>query len=105
MTRTMQLLLAGLLLAPASNNARASGSTEPGVARQMHFPRKQWEIVRPEAEGFDAHKLAEAVSYLKKNAGRDGVEEFRVVCRGRVVWHGHDIDTVHGVWSCTKSFT
>lgn len=71
----------------------------------MHFPGKDWEVVAPAAEGFDAAKLAEAIAYLEKNAGKDGVKELVVVRRGRVVWHGPDIDKVHGVWSCTKSFT
>ena len=50
-------------------------------------------------------KLADAVAYLKKNAGREGVKELVVVRRGRIVWHGDDVDKVHGIWSCTKLFT
>ena len=71
----------------------------------MHFPGKDWQVVKPEDEGFDPVKLAAAVEYLKANAGRDGVKELVIVRRGRIVWHGDGIDKVHGVWSCTKSFT
>jgi CubicO group peptidase (beta-lactamase class C family) len=71
----------------------------------MRFPGKDWDIVKPEAEGLDADKLARAIDYLKANAGNDGVRELVIVRRGRIVWHGDDIDKVHGVWSCTKSFT
>src|SRR4051794_18310752 len=101
MTPTMRTHLAVLILALAAGTARATGSNESGVAAKMHFPRKQWEVVRPEAEGLDANKLADAVIYLKENAGRDGVKELVVLRRGRVVWHGDNIDKVHGVWSCT----
>jgi CubicO group peptidase (beta-lactamase class C family) len=79
-------------------------AAEP-AAPVMRFPGKDWEVVRPEAEGFDPAKLAAAVEYLKANSGKDGVRELVIVRRGRVVWHGDDIDKVHGVWSCTKSFT
>ena len=73
--------------------------------RPMTFPGKAWEVVRPEAEGLDPDRLRAAIDILKEKVGRDGVEELLIVRRGRVVWHGDDIDKVHGVWSCTKSFT
>ncbi len=69
------------------------------------FPPRNGAAVDPTAEGLDAKKLTAAVEYLKANAGRDGVRELVVVRRGRLVWQGEDIDNVHGVWSCTKSFT
>ena len=74
-------------------------------AAAMRFPGKDWQVVKPEDEGLDSARLAAAVEYLKQNAGRDGVKELVIVRRGRIVWHGDDIDKVHGVWSCTKSFT
>ena len=72
---------------------------------RMFFPGKNWEIVAPDAEGLDAGKLGEAVDYLKAHSGNDGVRQLVVVRRGRIVWHGDNIDKVHGIWSCTKSFT
>lgn len=69
------------------------------------FPGKDWEVVAPSVEGLDRDKLNRAVEYLKANAGKDGVRELLIVRRGRVVWQGDQIDKVHGVWSCTKSFT
>jgi len=73
--------------------------------RQMVFPGKEWEEARPESEGVDSAKLARAVDYLKANAGSDGVRELAIVRNGRLIWKGDNIDKVHGVWSCTKSFT
>jgi CubicO group peptidase (beta-lactamase class C family) len=72
---------------------------------RMFFPGKTWEFAEPQAEGLDAAKLAKAVEYLKANSGSDGVRELVIVRRGRIVWHGDNIDNVHGVWSITKSFT
>jgi CubicO group peptidase (beta-lactamase class C family) len=93
MNRLCVLAVCAMVAGPAS------------AAPKMHFPAKQWDIVPPKDEGLDARKLADAVAYLKKNAGRDGVKELVLVRRGRIVWHGDDIDKVHGIWSCTKSFT
>ena len=69
------------------------------------FPGEAWEVVAPEEEGVDAAKLQAAVEFLKENSGRDGVRELVIVRRGRIIWHGDNIDHRHGVWSCTKSFT
>jgi CubicO group peptidase (beta-lactamase class C family) len=82
---------------------KKSGTARPKA--KPRFPGKEWEIVKPEAEGLDSTQLADAIAYLQKNSGRDGVKELVLVRRGRIVWHGDDIDKVHGVWSCTKSFT
>jgi CubicO group peptidase (beta-lactamase class C family) len=71
----------------------------------MHFPARQWEEVPPETEGLDAKKLEAAVAFLRENSGRDGAGELVIVRRGRIVWRGEKIDKVHGIWSCTKSFT
>ena len=72
----------------------------------MHFPGKEW--ARRQAGGRRTRLRADssaAVDYLRKNAGKDGVKELVIVRRGRIVWHGESIDKVHGIWSCTKSFT
>jgi CubicO group peptidase (beta-lactamase class C family) len=95
-------LQAALVAAPLPLGAQPKPKPEK---RAMHFPGKDWSIVKPEEEGIDPAKLLAAVEYLKKNAGKDGVRELVLVRRGRIVWHGDNIDMVHGIWSCTKSFT
>ena len=97
----LNLRLVVSVLAVAMLAAPLPGADAP-VTR---FPGRDWEVVKPGSEGIDPGKLAAAVEYLKANAGKDGVRELVIVRRGRVVWHGDDIDKVHGVWSCTKSFT
>ncbi len=71
----------------------------------MHFPGREWSVVKPEAEALDSAKLQAAVDFLKANAGRDGVCQLLIVRNGRVVWEGDAVTNVHGVWSVTKSFT
>ena len=39
------------------------------------------------------------------HSGPDGVRELVIIRNGYLIWEGEDVDKVHGVWSCTKSFT
>jgi CubicO group peptidase (beta-lactamase class C family) len=83
-------------------------ATAAGAAageRQMVFPGETWQQAKPDSQGVSAAKLAEAVAFLKKNSGRDGVRELVIVRNGRMIHHGDNIDRMHGVWSLTKSFT
>lgn len=64
-----------------------------------------WEEVSPDSAGLHPERLRGAVSFLEAHAGSDGVDELVIVRGGRLVWVGRDADKVHGVWSCTKSFT
>ncbi len=98
MTKILIYLLSALLAAAAGFGL---GATD----RHMVFPGKDWEEARPESQRVDSVKLARAVDYLKANAGSDGVRELVIVRNGRLIWKGDNIDKVHGVWSCTKSFT
>ncbi|HUE74328.1 MAG TPA: serine hydrolase [Pirellulaceae bacterium] len=91
-----------LLLMAVSSLLLTAG---PLPAGEMVFPGKDWEEAAPAAQSLDEAKLAAAVNYLKENSGRDGVRELVIVQNGRLVWKGDNIDHVHGVWSCTKSFT
>ena len=59
----------------------------------------------PEAQGLDSAKLKAAIAHLEAHTGRDGARELVVVRHGRMIWKGDNIDHVHGIWSCTKSFT
>jgi CubicO group peptidase (beta-lactamase class C family) len=92
--------LAGLLVV-----VQLMGVASMGVAHDMAFPGRDWDEATPASQALDGTKLAAAVDYLKANSGRDGVRELVIVRHGRLVWKGAGIDKVHGVWSCTKSFT
>jgi len=91
--RAILVVVAGLSVAAAAGE------------RQMVFPGKTWQQARPASQGVDPERLAEAVAFLKENAGRDGVRELVIVRNGRMIHHGDNIDRMHGVWSLTKSFT
>jgi len=69
------------------------------------YPAKDWRQATPQSQGVDAAKLDEAVEYLRANSGPDGVNQVLIVRNGYVIWQGSQIDRVHGIWSCTKSFT
>jgi CubicO group peptidase (beta-lactamase class C family) len=71
----------------------------------MVFPGRDWAVATPESQGVDPERLAEAVRYLEAHSGPDGARQLVIVRRGYLIWSGDDIDNVHGIWSCTKSFT
>ena len=78
--------------------------TAPTVA-DMVFPGRDWEEATPESQGVNPTKLEEAVKFLEKHSGPDGVKEAVIIRDGRMIWKGPEIDKRHGVWSVTKSFT
>lgn len=71
----------------------------------MVFPEERWLEATPQSQGLDSVKLEEAVDYLRKNSGPNGVNELVIVRNGYLVWQGSNVDNVHGIWSGTKSFT
>lgn len=74
-------------------------------AEEMIFPGAAWEEATPLSQGLDPVKLAKAAARLEASTGRDKARERVIIVNGRLVWKGDNIDHVHGVWSCTKSFT
>jgi CubicO group peptidase (beta-lactamase class C family) len=78
---------------------------QAAVASEMVFPGAKGEEVSPQSQGLDSAKLELAVRHLEENTGRDGARELVIVRNGRIVWRGDNVDKVHGIWSCTKSFT
>ena len=68
------------------------------------FPGADWQTATPDSQGVNGESLSAAVRLLKDGAGSDGVRELLVIRNGYVVHSGDNIDKVHGVWSCTKSF-
>src|SRR5262245_50143619 len=96
--------LAGRLKAAAAVALAWIGGL-PCAGQETVFPGKDWEQATPASQRLDADKLQAAADYLRANSGRDGVRELAIVRNGRLVWRGEGIDKVHGIWSCTKSFT
>ena len=72
---------------------------------KMVFPEDHWTEVIPEKVGLEPNLLKNAVDFLEQNSGQDGGEELVIIRSGRLVFRGDSVNKVHGVWSCTKSFT
>ena len=75
------------------------------LSRRNTFPGEDWQKATPASQGVNGAKLESAVAYLRDNSGPDGVNELVIVRNGRLIWKGASVDKVHGIWSCTKSFT
>jgi len=69
------------------------------------FPGEDWEENTPESQGINSVKLNKAFSYLASQCGEDKTDQVVVICNGYMIWKGNDIDNMHNVWSCSKSFT
>lgn len=100
---SLNFLIAALLwsvirMAAATDPAAASAGT-------MISPGAAWVEATPVSQQMDSAKLRDAVAFLKANSGRDGARELVIIRNGRLIWKGDNIDHVHGIWSCTKSFT
>lgn len=70
----------------------------------MTFPETDWLESPPERQGLDSRKLDEAMETLARITGAGGHSRCVVIRNGRLVWRGTDVDSLHTVWSCTKSF-
>jgi len=70
----------------------------------MVFPETQWLESAPEEQGLDARKLDEAMEVIARISAEHGNSQCAVIRNGFMVWRGPDIDNLHSVWSCTKSF-
>lgn len=75
------------------------------AASDMAFPGAAWEEATPQSQGIDPEQLKRAGAYLEAHTGKDGARELVIICNGRMIWKGDNIDHVHGIWSCTKVFT
>jgi CubicO group peptidase (beta-lactamase class C family) len=72
---------------------------------KREFPGVDWIEKAPESQGVDAVKLDQALGYLAYACGEHGTDQVVVICNGFLIWKGNDIDNMHNVWSCSKSFT
>ncbi len=69
------------------------------------FPGKTWEQATPESQGVDSEKLEAAMEHLKSLVGNDGTSQTLIIRHGRIIWKGAHTDSVHNIFSCTKSIT
>ena len=104
------LLCTMLLLLPCGCGQPAPGDALP-AAEAMIFPGADWVVATPESQGVDGAQLERAMRILaeiaadhpRNGTAHAGNTQVVVVRRGRVIWHGSDIDNLHRIYSCTKS--
>lgn len=72
---------------------------------EMEFPERDWLENTPESQGINPEKLNQALTYLASQCGEHKTDQTLVICNGYMIWKGNDIDNMHNVWSCSKSFT
>lgn len=90
-------------LAPVMTCGLIAGC-EP-LPEQMVFPGRKWMTATAESQGFDPEKFGEVIRWYGENTPHGRAREMIIVRRGRVIWEGPEVDQVHNVWSCTKTFT
>jgi len=95
----------------AGGASAVDASAGGGAEAPLVFPGKDWEKVSPESQGLSAARLNEAMKVVAEIAEdhKDGTKsagnsQCVVVRNGYLVWAGRDIDNMHSVHSCGKSF-
>ena len=103
-------LVFGAVLA-ALAGAIWAGPAPAKATGDMIFPGEDWVEATPASQGVDPLKLQEAMDVVAELAEdyRDGTEhagntQTIVIRNGRMIWKGSDVDNMHTVYSCGKSF-
>ena len=74
-------------------------------SKEPIFPEKDWETQEPKTLGVDETMLMEAVSFLESKTYADGVDQLLIIKDGYVIFDGGKTDSVHNIYSCSKTFT
>lgn len=78
-----------------------AGTAQPSTV----FPGKEWVKSSPEEQGIDPVKMKNAVDYLLLQSRHNGNKELIIIRNGYQVFGGENIDSIHNIWSCSKTFT
>jgi CubicO group peptidase (beta-lactamase class C family) len=69
------------------------------------YPTEEWQTDVPENQGIDSKKMLEAMDYLESESKYNGNREVVIIRNGYMVYAGENIDSVHNIFSCSKTFT
>ena len=69
------------------------------------FPGKEWLVSTPEKQGIDSNKMNEALDYLASKSKHNLNKEVLIIRNGYQIFAGENVDSVHNIWSCSKTFT
>lgn len=72
---------------------------------QNIFPEEKWLISSPEEQDVDSEKMNAALDYLASKSKHNKNKEVLIVRNGYQIFAGENIDSVHNIWSCSKTFT
>ena len=68
------------------------------------FPKDEWLNALPEEVGLNPDKLQKAVDFLASKMHRDGIGQLLIIKNGYVIFDGGKTDSVHNIYSCSKTF-
>ena len=71
----------------------------------MVFPGDEWANSSPETQGIDPLQLQKALDYMESHSLHNGNREVVIIRNGYMIYGGNQIDSVHNIYSCSKTFT
>ncbi len=75
------------------------------TAQEPVFPADQWLYSSPEEQGVDSMQMMSALAYLDRECYHRGIDEVVIVRNGYLLYAGDHVDSVHNIYSCSKTFT
>ncbi len=96
LTSIATLSLTGLILFLSS----CEGGRQPVI-----YPETDWAFSPPAQQGVDSAGLEKAIRYLGSKCFHDSTREVVIIRNGYLIYAGDHADSVHSIWSCSKTFT
>jgi len=75
------------------------------IQQENIFPEETWLISQPIEQGVDEIKMNAALDYLESKSRQNGNKELIIIRNGYMIFGGDQIDSIHNIWSCSKTFT
>lgn len=69
------------------------------------FPKEDWLSSTPAEQGVDEAQMQKALAYFEEKSRHNGNKEVLIIRNGYMIYGGENIDSTHGIWSCSKTFT
>lgn len=69
------------------------------------FPDKDWQSCSPAEQGIDEAGMHRALDYLESHSKHNGNQEVVIIRNGYMIYCGEQADSIHNIWSCSKTFT
>jgi CubicO group peptidase (beta-lactamase class C family) len=76
-----------------------------GHHQEKIFPGEEWQTSKPGDQGIDSKKMTVALKYLASHSRHNKNREVLIIRNGYQIFGGENIDSMHNIWSCSKTFT